>query len=131
MSMTAVACMAMAIFFEARSEPVHGQIAVGNVIMNRVESPKFPNTVCEVVWQRKQFSFTHDGKSDNIYKHKNIRDVYAAKSAINYAEAIIEGYGRLDLTSTHYHTTYVNPYWNKGMQVEDVIGSHIFYKNDQ
>lgn len=63
-------CLAQAIYFEARSEPLEGQLAVGQVVMNRVESNAYPDTTCEVVFQnermrhRCQFSFACDGKSD-------------------------------------------------------------------
>ena len=61
----AVLCLALNVYFEARSEPINAQFAVAEVTMNRVNSDAYPDTVCEVVWQRKQFSWTHDGKSDN------------------------------------------------------------------
>jgi len=57
-------CGAQNIYHESRGESNLGQIAVAHVVRNRVESPKYPNTVCEVVWQPKQFSWTHDGRSD-------------------------------------------------------------------
>ena len=57
-------CLAQNIYFEARGERQAGQLAVGLVTMNRVNSKRFPNTVCKVVWQKRQFSWTHDGKSD-------------------------------------------------------------------
>ena len=57
-------CLAQNIYFEARGEPENGQFAVAAVTMNRVKSHKYPNTVCKVVWQHSQFSWTNDGKSD-------------------------------------------------------------------
>ena len=62
--MIAATCLALNVYFEARSEPMIAQFAVAQVTMNRVASEKYPDNVCDVVWQKKQFSWTHDGKSD-------------------------------------------------------------------
>ena len=62
--MTAATCLALAIYWEARNQPTIGQLAVAQVVVNRVESKRWPSTICDVVWQKKQFSWTHDGKSD-------------------------------------------------------------------
>jgi len=59
-----IKCLADNIYFEALTESDAGKIAVANVTMNRVKHPAFPNSVCDVVWEPKQFSWTHDGKSD-------------------------------------------------------------------
>ena len=64
-----IECLIAVVFFEARDQPVQGQFAVAEVVMNRVESDRWPNGICEVVFQNKQFSFTHDGKSDNPLKY--------------------------------------------------------------
>ena len=64
-------CLIAVIFFESRDQPIEGQFAVGDVVMNRVESTRFPNNICDVVYQKKQFSFTHDGMSDNPLKYLN------------------------------------------------------------
>ena len=69
--MIAATCLAALIFFEARGESLEGQIAVGEVAINRVESPRWPNDICAVVMQKKQFSYTHDGLSDNPERHIN------------------------------------------------------------
>lgn len=57
-------CLALAIYYETRSEPLEGQLAVAKVILNRVDSDHYPNDVCDVVYQPRQFSFTHDGKPE-------------------------------------------------------------------
>ena len=137
----ALACLATAIYFEARGEPTVGQIAVGQVIMSRVADYRYPSTVCEVVkegyyysWNTDipipnqcQFSFYCDGKPETIQD----------KEAYLWAEEIASGllYGELnyiDLTegSTHYHASYVSPRWRKdiGMQLVGRIGAHIFYR---
>lgn len=118
-------CLADNIYFESLIEPVAGQIAVANVTMNRVNSPHFPNTVCEVVWQKKQFSWTHDGKSDVPSEKVLWFEVY------NIAEKVYNG-EISDITegSTFYHADYVNPSWASKMDRKVVkIGRHIFYWN--
>ena len=121
MSMTAIMCLTAAIYFETRGEDnVTGQVAVATVIMNRVDSPRWPSTVCGVVNQDYQFSYTHDGISDNPYKHADEPD---DKEALQLAELIAE----LVLTSTHYHATYVSPEWADHYNRDVKYGEHIFY----
>lgn len=122
---TALMCLALAIYFEARSEPVIGQIAVAQVILKRVEDPMWPNTICEVVWQNKQFSFTHDGKSDNP------TELNAWNKSIILAKiAMIKNFHDYSKGSDHYHTKQVNPYWSTSSKLEQsrIIGNHIFYR---
>lgn len=122
-------CLARAIYFEARSEPEAGQIAVANVIMNRVKSKSYPNTICGVVYDGAhrlnscQFSFTCDGKPDNPTsathwaKAKRLADnAMAGDSSV-----------RVVSTATHYHADYVNPRWSGAMKRLIKIGRHIFY----
>jgi spore germination cell wall hydrolase CwlJ-like protein len=122
-------CLAIAIYFEARGEPVRGQVAVGQVIMNRVRSPLFPETICGVVYQGQmnpgcQFSFTCDGKTDvprNDEQWALAQDI--AKQITNGELWLPEvGY------STYYHANYVSPGWAGSMSKIDKIGRHIFYK---
>jgi spore germination cell wall hydrolase CwlJ-like protein len=122
-------CLAVAIYFEARGEPKRGQIAVAQVILNRVRSPLFPETVCGVVYQgqmRKgcQFSFTCDGHSDNP------RDNAQWALAQDLAKGIMSGKHWLPEVgySTFYHANYVWPRWVRRMNKIDKIGRHIFYK---
>ena len=120
----AVMCLALNIYFEARSEKPMGQLAVAEVTLNRVTSSRYPDTVCEVVWQRKQFSWTHDGKSD---KPKDARAwdmaVRAAKLAMKHRDVVIVGN-----EVTHYHADYVKPYWTTAYERVAKVGTHIFYK---
>ena len=125
--MTPMVCLAAAIFFEARDQSYEAQRAVANVVMNRVESPRWPDTICGVVYQDKAFSFTHDGMSDNPKRYnKSVLDVKALVIAKQIANNTIKG-ERLGLTSTHYHTTSVSPYWSKVYHQDGRIGDHIFY----
>jgi len=122
-------CLSLAIYFEARGEPTRGQIAVGQVILNRVRSPAFPSTICGVVYQGQmqpgcQFSFTCDGKSDIP------REDAQWAQAQNIAKRIMAGQLWLPEIgySTYYHANYVSPDWANSMSRIDTIGHHIFYK---
>lgn len=120
-------CLIAAIFFEARGEPIDGQYAVAEVIKNRVESSHYPDDYCSVVYQRKQFSFTHDGKSDNPLKYlKNDLEKKAYKIAKNVAKHVDRG-DVMGVTSTHYHRKDIKPYWAKHLEKDGTIGNHTFY----
>ncbi len=122
-------CMARAIYFEARSESEAGQIAVANVILNRVKSKKFPNTICGVVYDGAhrlnscQFSFTCDGKPDAATNAK------MWNQSMRVADRAMSGdaYVRVISTATHYHADYVNPRWSNHLKRLIKIGRHIFY----
>ncbi len=123
-------CMATAIYFEARGESVKGQIAVGQVIMTRVRSMFYPNTICGVVFQGQwnknacQFSFACDGVPDTPKDRKQW------DTALDVAKNVISGKVYLDEIggATHYHATYVSPDWKKMVKRVTKIGVHIFYK---
>jgi spore germination cell wall hydrolase CwlJ-like protein len=125
--MKMIECLVAAIFFEARDQPLEGQFAIGDVVMNRVESDRWPDNVCDVVYQRKQFSFTHDGMSDNPLKYmKNDLEKSAYKTAVEVAIEVDKGH-RIGLTSTHYHRVGIKPYWTKHYLKDGTIGEHTFY----
>ncbi len=123
-------CMATAIYFEARGEPVRGQQAVAQVIMNRVRSPYYPNTICGVIYQGAQnlnacqFSFACDGIPDRATNKQQ----WDASMAV--ARQVIAGKVWVDEIgyATHYHATYVNPKWKSLVKRITRIGVHIFYK---
>jgi spore germination cell wall hydrolase CwlJ-like protein len=122
-------CLATAIYFEARGEPERGQIAVAQVILNRVRSPIFPQTICGVVYQgqmRKgcQFSFACDGHTDTP------RDNDQWALAQDLSKRVMSGEEWLPEVgySTFYHANYVSPRWARRMNKVDRIGAHIFYK---
>lgn len=116
-------CLAMNIYHEGRGESARGQAAIAAVTMNRLRSPRYPNSVCQVVWQRKQFSWTllHS-------RHHVIDDAQAWRRAMNIAELFLGG-ARLALVSeaTHYHTVDVQPFWSKNIPALVMIGKHVFY----
>ncbi len=124
-----VNCLAEAVYYEARSEGTTGQMAVAEVVMNRVRDPRFPKTVCDVVYQGHyrdtgcQFTFTCDGS----LRHAPYGEAWdrAKAVALNVALGLSKP---ITNKATHYHTDYVNPYWKAGMVETKVIGTHIFYR---
>lgn len=123
-------CLAEAIYFEARGEIEEGQVAVAQVVLNRVKNPSYPNSICGVVYQNKhkrnrcQFSFACDGIKDRIASPK------AWTTAKRITREVLDGkrYLKMVDASTHYHADYVNPRWAKAMAKRGKIGLHIFYK---
>lgn len=123
-------CLATAIYFEARGEVYRGQVAVAQVVMNRVKDHRYPDTICGVVFQNQhrrnacQFSFACDG----------IPEVVTERESWAQADDIASRYlqGELYLTevgdATHYHATYVRPAWAPRMDKVTQIGLHVFYK---
>ena len=125
---TALMCMALNIFFEARSEPIQGQIAVAEVTLNRVASDDYPNTICEVVLQENsqgcQFSWWCDGKSDSPKEHNSFQ------TSKSLAKLMIEDGQYISVVgknATHYHTDDIKPYWSDDMVKVEQVGKHIFY----
>lgn len=126
----AVTCLADAIYYEAGFEPLSGQRAVAQVIVNRVRDPNFPKSVCGVVFQgfqRKtgcQFSFVCDGSM----KRRPPRPEQAT-FARQIAEQALSGYVEKSVGSaTHYHTDWVDPYWAPTLTKITQVGDHIFYR---
>lgn len=118
----ALVCLTMNVYWEARNQDIAGQLAVAQVTMNRVKSEYYPNSVCEVVHQHKQFSWYWDGKSDIPKEEK------AWETAMMVASAAMDGSGHAELENvTHYHAVYVKPYWKDSMARVAQIGDHVFY----
>ena len=123
-------CLANAVYFEARDEPVRGQIAVAQVVMNRVFSGYYPDNVCGVVYQNAnhrfacQFTFACDGTPDRIDEPD------AWRRAKEIARDTLDG--KLWLSdvgkATHYHAYWVRPNWIREMHKLDRIGGHTFYR---
>jgi len=127
--MDPLTCLAVAIFFEARGEPYEGKEAVANVIINRVEDKRYPNSVCGVVREHKAFSYTHDGLHDDPKRHTGHQDKIAWVQSQEVANDALQG-TLLGITSTHYHTTDVLPFWAEHYKVDGKVGNHLFYTND-
>lgn len=134
----ALMCMALNMYHEAKNQSMLGQVAVGQVVMNRVKDERFPDTVCEVVKQaitykgtnkpvlhKCQFSWYCDGKSDEPKV-----DSKQWRRALDYAHIVMSGTIVLDVTegATHYHATYVRPSWAKTKTRTTRIDRHIFYR---
>jgi len=123
-------CLANAVYFEARGEPVRGQIAVAQVVMNRVFSPFYPNDVCGVVYQNShrhlacQFTFACDGIPDVVTEP----DAWARAQRI--AHDMIDGQLWMPdvAKSTHYHAYWVHPSWVAEMKKMYKLGVHTFYR---
>lgn len=123
--MTPAMCLAIAIYFEARGEPLQGQYAVGQVVLNRVEDDRYPDTICDVVFEDRQFSFTHDGRPDRL----PVVPTRASRKARRVADDLLNEV-TYPSTSTHYHTTSVDPFWNSEYDLDERVGNHIFYTNN-
>lgn len=116
-------CLALNIYFEARNQPIEGQKAIGFVTLNRVFNSRFPDSICGVVKQYKQFSWYSDGKPDV----PTDRDAWNV--ANNIANYVLSNYDQ-DNTggALYYHADYVTPYWIKSMKLTQVLHTHLFYK---
>ena len=128
--MVALTCLALAVYFEARSEPIKGQLAVAQVIVNRAESGEFPDNVCAVVSDgvkagshRCQFSYMCDGKPEKVEDHTAYNLALLVASV-----ALSPGYHDPSGGATFYHTVSVNPSWARKMKKSAEIGEHIFYR---
>ena len=122
-------CLTEALYFEARGETLKGIFGVAEVILNRVDHPRYPSTVCKVVNQgtgeqyRCQFSYTCDGRPENM------RDERAHRVVGKIAKIMVDGAPRkLTKGATHYHTKSVNPKWAKVFPRTTTIGYHHFYR---
>ncbi len=129
-------CLVEAIYFEARSESLSGMLAVGNVILNRVRQPRYPDTICGVVhdgqyWEgnpvkfRCAFSYWCDGKPERYNNIKALSDVQKVVMMLMQG-VVIEGFDM----ATHYHANYVEPYWaySEDFVYLGRIGKHLFYE---
>ena len=116
-------CLALNIYHEGRGESLKGQSAIASVTMNRVDSKHYPNTVCEVVWQRKQFSWTHIAQ-----RHHSVTDIAAWQQALVIAQRFLDGAraGQVG-DATHYHAKNVKPYWVAENKLVGKVGNHYFY----
>ncbi len=122
-------CLAEAIYFEARGEALEGQYAVGEVIINRVLSKDFPNSVCGVISEGAnrlnacQFSYNCDGKLETITEKK----IY--ERILKLSQMLLEPSARfLTGGATFYHSKLVSPSWSKKFIKTNEIGNHVFYK---
>jgi spore germination cell wall hydrolase CwlJ-like protein len=130
---TALLCLALTIYHEARGEPLDGQVAVAQVVMNRVHDPRYPDDVCSVVhegpvnWKGNpvigecQFDWWCDGKSDTPKDMRSLRRARAVATLVMNDRLEDRARG-----ATHFHTAKTNPEWN--MKLVAKIGDHVLYR---
>ena len=135
-------CLAQNIYFEARSSNYADRVAVADVVLNRVNDNRYPNTICEVVYQARmkpswknpdvmiparhqcQFSWYCDGRSDlptNLDAWVEAQQIAYNMVIHNDGRGITEG-------ATHYHAHYVDPNWAREFDLIGRIGVHIYYR---
>lgn len=114
-------CLATAVYYESKGEPLDGQLAVAQVILNRVESGRFASSICGVVYQRGQFSFTWDSRPDRPAESAMWRTAQAIAVI-----AVTDNWREIVPNATHFHATRVSPGWGRLKRVASV-GNHVFY----
>ena len=117
-------CLARNIYFEAANQSALGKLAVGLVVLNRVKSSRYPDTICGVVNQKSQFSWVDDSKSNKP------KDDWAWKESERLSDELLKGKGdfiRFD-DVMHYHANYVSPKWSKTMKRVAKVDQHVFYE---
>lgn len=135
-------CLSMNIYYEARGSNLADKAGVADVVLNRVNDRRYPNTICEVVHQgeqkpswkdpnvmvmvrdRCQFSWYCDGKADNPQDE----DRWQEAQLIAYNMLTHDKFRGITEGATHYHATYVNPSWARTLQQVGRLGAHIFYR---
>ena len=127
-----IQCLTRNIYFEAATEDRYGKIAVAMATLNRVRHPKFPNTICDVIYQGPrikhkkyacQFSWFCDGKSDQMRD----REIHQESRKIATLVLLFPNH---DITegATHYHANYVQTFWKRKLTLTRKFGKHIFYR---
>lgn len=131
MIITAATCLALNIFHESRGETLMGRMMVAQVTMNRVGSNRYPDTVCDVVYQDRkpdrnfnaQFSWVDDGKPDQPGDAEAWRDALFLAMDVLEDPSILPG-----SDATHFHTTASSPWWMDDLTLLGQVGSHRFYR---
>ncbi len=117
-------CLAGAVYFEARGEPLAGQLAVAQVVINRTASRQFPSTYCGVVHQPRQFSYVKNGRTPHIS-----RGTQAWRNARAVARIAHEGLWDSQAgDALYFHANYVRPSWSRTKQALATIDTHVFYR---
>lgn len=123
-------CLVYNLYHESRGESDLANIMVLNTVFNRVSSPHYPNTICGVVKQPYQYSWTNDGRSDVM---SNLAQVDRLTKLVDMYLINKDAYLALSKGADHYHTTAISPYWSKSDRMEKiaVVDHHIFYRSKQ
>jgi len=116
-----LSCLATAVYFESKGEPLNGQLAVANVIINRANSGRFPSTICGVVKQPGQFSFVRGGAMPAIRSGAQYRTAVAIAQI-----ALDKEWDNPAPNALYFHARYVSPGWNRPRVT--TIGNHIFFR---
>ena len=118
-----IECLATGIYFESKSEPLAGQLAVGEVIANRAESGgRFPSTYCGVLFQRGQFSFVHGRSLPSVPRASK-----QWQTAVAIAKIVDQGLQHSSVgNALFFHARYVSPGWR--LKRVASIGNHVFYR---
>ena len=126
-----VKCLQENIYFESRDQSIVGQVLVGMVTVSRLDKDHYPDTICGVVFQRKQFSWANKGRvKPNL---NNPVEKRAWDIAGKIAHFMFEnGLDKFAVGMTHYHTTAIKPYWSKSAKLTPVltVGDHVFYSEE-
>ena len=139
MILESIMCLALNVYHESKNQSFVGQVAVAQVVMNRVQDSRYPNNVCDVVKQgltykwkptlpiknKCQFSWYCDGVGDEVKDKKTYQKILDLSYLILHNEVEF-----IDITdgATHYHADYVKPSWAKTKTRTTEIGDHIFYR---
>jgi spore germination cell wall hydrolase CwlJ-like protein len=123
-----IECLALNVYFEARGESTLGQRAVAWTTLNRVDHNEYPDSICGVVWEDSQFSWTNDGKSDTPKDSEAWTEAQKIAWSVWYEHM----FGLYDPTdgSIMFHADNVKPYWRKDFERTSQIDGHIFYKDE-
>ena len=131
-------CLAQNIYFEAGFEPGEGMDAVAHVTLNRVANERYPDSVCDVVWQKGQFSWTRDGRSDRIPLYDRSEDArdYVFDAWMDSADAAVRALVGLSEDATggakfYYAHDIVTPDWHDDFEVSAIIGGHTFLRDEE
>lgn len=128
--LSSLECAAVNLYHESRGESDVANMNIMGVVFNRVDSDEYPNSICKVVFQNKQFSWTHDKKSDTILDLKQYDRLYniVVMSVINRSMVV-----SLTEGADHYHTVKVNPSWSRSRRMQYLarIDNQLFYKRNK
>lgn len=121
-------CLACNLYHEARGEEEVGIAAVAMVTLNRVQSIQYPNSICEVVWQEYQFSWTNDGLPDQIYSPLRWEKI------LRISQLVLDNklnLSKIDPNVLWYHRHDIETIWSNKMKVAAVVGNHKFFKEEE
>lgn len=117
-------CLAGAVYFESRGEPLAGQLAVAQVVINRAEDRRWPASYCGVVYQRAQFSFVRGGRMPRINTSSQ-----AWRRAVAVAQIAHDGLWESEAAeAVYFHASYVRPRWSRSKTRVAQIDTHVFYR---